>query len=202
MLKEVQVVLLPTDKPKINGLNIYRKGEGNLKLPITGAEARRLEYNGYSCFNLYLVSEEDTSKDTYVYYDNGKLSGIVKRDENLFETTIEPLSKKIIATTDDALSQMKVWDDINDIVKRGELGEPDAVKSLIPVIPKSFLQEFVNSKGKIENVYLDYKCDWCYPNDRDIFCKDLFMKEKGHCSKTLITTEGNKIIIHLIESKK
>lgn len=37
-LKKVYPILTTVDKAQIDGQNIYKKGEGNLKLPITGAE--------------------------------------------------------------------------------------------------------------------------------------------------------------------
>jgi len=67
--------------------------------------------------------------------------------------------------------------------------------SKLPIIPQSFIEKFGESNGKIENVMLEYKCDWCYPNDGSISCKNILYKGNEGCIKVLEVNRNNEVII-------
>jgi len=201
-LKTVYPILLPTDKGRLNGENIYRKGYGNLRLPFTGAEGRRLIRNGYSPFELYLVAEGDVKKRDlvivspidddrikYAAYIIVKEDGVIYCDQDRkFESKYYNW-KKVVATTDEESHSIKFWDGIDTAVEKGGLRSPDFVKPLHPKPPHSLIQDFVYSNGEMGSVQI--KCLGDYRRN----CDGEEIGFPVHNFKPEIT-EQNEVIIH------
>jgi hypothetical protein len=128
----VDVIMLPVDIALKNGKQIYSKGANNLKLPLTGAEARRLAHQGYSPKELYFVSNEEIKEGDWM--TNG-LSIFRAPEGNLIKTNKASGCKKVIATTDTYLNEGEGCDTL--------------------LIPDHFIKEYVKSQGKMTRVEIE-----------------------------------------------
>jgi len=69
----------------------------------------------------------------------------------------------IIATTDPKLYKFEIWDDIAEKLEQGELGEPDRVTNILPIIPEGFVFYYANAGG-VDEVTLELE-EWDFTND-------------------------------------
>jgi hypothetical protein len=149
MKKTRQVVMLPTEKASENQLGLYRKGDKNLTYNLTGAEARRLKYNGYSPYHLYILSDEKIKEGDWVLTPENKILKFGQVGTYLSK------DKKIIATTDSSLTP-------NDTkhCKLDTNGECAYCNSKLPQISESFIKAYIkayNEGTPITEVQVEYE---------------------------------------------
>lgn len=111
MLKKCKVVMLPTNQ-KADHKCVILLNKGSLILPLTGAEARRMQVSGHQANHIYILSKDKIKeRDWFVKMRgrNGKPS-LYKEKNNAFLNSKwlnSPDVKdcfKVIATTDNSLN--------------------------------------------------------------------------------------------------
>lgn len=153
MLREHQVVMLPTEKARI----AYVLGSLQYAPKTDWTQEDDLYPQ-----HLYFVSDEDIKEGDWCIIDLAENSRVVKvkslsGNHPIFNVDIEDgyakLSslKKIVATTNPDLWHLKT-------------PHKDAANPSVPKIPLSFVEVFAKEQGKIEKVNLEYndgvcKCD-------------------------------------------
>jgi hypothetical protein len=136
-----KVVMLATNKIQANGIQII-KNTGRLRLPITGAELRRIVNNNtnWKPQHLYLISNEEIKDGDYcvcvkkfgVLFTDGtehKFNQLIKVEHEAYYQVNKTDYKKVIATTDTTLN--------------------------LPLIPQSFIEKYVEVNDKIDEVMVE-----------------------------------------------
>jgi len=203
-IKQEQWIMLPADKAE----NSIITNNGTVKKMLSFEKSLLTQsYLKSECkesHHLYLTSDEEIKVGDWCIDVSLKRVFQVKDEEgfplNTVIKSMEYLHKsgrkfwKIIATTDKSLSTMKAWDNLNEIVERKELGEPDATKSLIPLIPESFIKHYVEKQGKVGDVEVEYA--------QKLEKRGHLMHDKSAVidivnTNDLILTDNNEIIVNV-----
>ena len=146
MLKHHKVVMLPTNQEATNGLQPFKTKKG-LVLPITGAEARRFQHNGFQGYHLYIIDPNAS----------------IEVDDWCIEHTFRLLPPYLF--------QYHVKLDIEDLDVYKIIASTDLSLSL-PSPSAAFIAKYVELEGKIEDVMVEYNqeeitmvdppCGWQY----------------------------------------
>ena len=155
MKKKCKVVMLSINKPIDKG-QIFMSPQYN---HLSTAEVSEDELSNPEVLipqHLYLVSDDKIQEGDYVIEEIG---GVVFGP--IEEGDIIQNAKKIIATTDKSLT------DLYDEPKEAYTGIPPRKstvsfpkKNRLPQIPQSFVKQYVEANGKIDEVLVKYKPDY------------------------------------------
>ena len=159
MKKKFKVHMLPTEKASPLVYNNIAKG-----LFHVGGKGLLAEYRISDCTNqhLYFTSDDEIKEgDWCIEYDdidctwlspyqpiNKEWDMVSKANYCRKRGTV----RKIIATTDSSLTVPY----LNNLGNQIEVNGVNQIKSL-PQIPEPFIEEFVETNGKIDEVWIEYK---------------------------------------------
>jgi len=155
MFKKCKVAMLPTEEIEANGKQIYSGkvlgGKTKLYFPNSGEEARILKHFGFKPQNLYVLLEDNIVEGDWVIPNDFEYANRPWQ----FKQDPRPLPfwgckyncKKIIATTDNL-----------EVEEYGFIFP-------VPKLSDSFIQKFVESNGKINEIMVEF-----YPKDERQHC--------------------------------
>jgi len=186
MRKEVQVVMLPTEKARM--CKMIDLEDNSFKFLVQPNNNAFIDEKSHGFhikpFHLYLVSNEEIKEGDWFITTN---SGKNHNEKVLIEatrTTLEYVDKhdfKVIATTDKSLT----------VFYKGHqkyTGIEISADVYLPGIPTSFIEAYVKAEGKIDKVMVEYVVH--------VMALDT-MEESLH----LKLREDNTVKIHKIEEK-
>jgi hypothetical protein len=182
MVKELQVVMLPTEKAMLFVGGIYLHSNKDTLGIITNDyfveicnsknHVSKPMITEYKPQHLYLVSDEEIKEGDWFITPGSQL--------RLRTYAIQPVKadKKVIATTDKSL----------------KIEDKDVYPYLvIPQIPQSFIEEFVEANGKIDKVYIQANYDLnSFQQSDNKPLRDFFTGYK--------LTDNNEVIISSIKA--
>lgn len=178
MEKELQVVMLPTEKASEGQLFVWND-TGNESVHIYSDMGATQFNNGSDLTiaqHLYLVSDEEIKEGDWYYVKNIRVNEVRKAlvDKPIYSNG---MFKKVIATTDTSLKtcQCKKVDYHKMSCK---------IKYQLPQIPQSFIEEFVKANGKIDKVMVHYNAVQAMCQHGDTYVQ-----------KSIKLTDNNEVII-------
>lgn len=205
MKKTVKVIMLPTEKvsPIFIDNNKIIFDENLITIDSKDEYSEELQPQ-----HLYLVSDEEIKEGDYCVSYMPTTKGIVyekifqakkiedKDDEKMYfdDESGQNCVFKVIATTDNSLK-------IPDGKSYGQecplgISNDDGLTYIpLPQVPESFINDFVESEGKIYEVQVEYE-QRCKMNHKCIFLEDYDGEKKKNCCLFIKTNQENEIIIH------
>lgn len=184
MNKSYKVIILPTEKTEAGTI---RMREGKIFYNSSYLTQDYLQYISSTSYHLYIISDNKIQEDDWFIYNKT----IVQAKMDLYSDN----KYKIIATTDKSLKT-------NELLSSGQpcpLGlsndTGETYKSL-PQIPQSFIKQYVESNGKIDEVLVEFERVKYFDNE-EAHCEDGYYNKKVYSHTiTQLKLQNNEVTIH------
>lgn len=203
MKKKCKVVMLPTEKQKQHS-SLQLVGENNKLYNSPNDIENDMDLIDNLGWNqhLYILSDEEIKEgDCFLGFKAGEIQEegywVVVTPQNKKEyvgSGVFVKAVKIIATTNPELYTPEILDSKGNILLEQQLPK------IYPDFIEAFIKEY-NAGNPITEIMVEYKCNWCDPEESKQQCKTLITQGKVKCDKQLKLRSDNTIYITKAEEK-